>query len=169
MDVFSPEMKAFLLILITLVLGLNAPVHAAIPDGSVSIPDTFFHVKSKGLTFDKGLFFDGRQNLVPLDTRFPRNDSMYFAPVLNGWEVVNGMVTMMWTMRILSSTGKLLHEAGTGNKTVERYPIAMVNDVPFLIELAKLKTADPYYTVEFSITDKVSSKGVEGSFRVLLE
>ena len=137
--------------------------------GNVAPTDTFFHVKSRGLTFDSGLFLDGRQKVVPLDTRFSREDSMYFAPQLSGWSAEKGIVTMMWSMRVLSPTGKVLFEGGTGNKMLERYPIDMVNNVPFMIELAKLKTSDPYYTVEFSITDKVSSKGVDGSFRVLLQ
>lgn len=162
------RMKFLLLAACMLVVFLGAAPISATADG-IAATDTFFHVKERGLTFDKGLFLDGRQNLVALDTRFARNDSMYFAPHLTGWSVVKGMVTMMWSMRVLSPTGKVLFEGGTGNKTLERYPIAMVNDVPFMIELAKLKTEDPYYTVEFSITDKVSSKGCNGSFRVLLQ
>ncbi len=138
-------------------------------DGTVATTDTFFHITSRGLTFDSGLFLDGRQKLVSLDTRFSRDDSMYFAPQVSGWSVVKGTVTMMWSMRVFSPAGKLLFEGGTGNKMLERYPIAMVNDVPFMIELSKLKTQDPYYTVEFSITDKVSRKGCDGSFRVLLQ
>lgn len=162
-------MKRFLLAASVLAVLFSA---ATTHRGFADIPaatDTFFHIKSRGLTFDSGQFLDGRQKLVPLDTRFARNDSMYFAPQLSGWSVVKGMVTMMWNMRVLSPSGKLLFEGGTGNKMLERYPIDMVNNVPFMIELSKLKTADPYYTVEFSITDKVSSKGVDGSFRVLLQ
>lgn len=162
-------MKRFLLAAgVLLMLCCAATTHRGFAD-TPAATDTFFHVKSRGLTFDSGLFLDGRQQIVPLTTRFARNDSMYFAPQVSGWSVVKGMVTMMWNMRVLSPTGKLLFEGGTGNKTLERYPIDMVNNVPFMIELSKLKTQDPYYTVEFSITDKVSSKGCDGSFRVLLQ
>jgi hypothetical protein len=162
-------MKQILLAASVIVALMIATPGGAFAGSTVATTDTFFHVKERGLTFDKGIFLDGRQNIVSLDTRFAREDSMYFAPQLTGWTVVQGMVTMMWSMRVLSPTGKVLFEGGTGNKMLERYPIALVNDVPFMIELGKLKTQDPYYTVEFSITDKVSSKGVDGSFRVLLQ
>jgi hypothetical protein len=159
-----------LLLVTGLIVGIFcASAGRAFADGNVSTNDTFFHVKERGLTFDKAIFLDGRQNPVPTDTRFAREDSMYFAPYLTGWSVEQGMVTVMWSMRILSPSGKLLYAGGTGNKTLERYPVAVVNDVPFMIELGKLKTNDPYYTIEFSITDKASSKRCDGSFRVLLQ
>ena len=143
-------------------------MHAADDSTHAAVADTFVRVKERGLIFDKAVFLDGRQNVVPADYRFDRQDSMLFAPHLHGWEVVKGLVTMGWSVKVLDPAGQVLYEGGTGNKTLERYPIAMVNDVPFLIELGKLKSPDPYYTVEFSITDKVSAKGVDGSFRINL-
>lgn len=136
-------------------------------DGAI---DSFgvLRVKENGLIFDKGLFLDGKQNLVAADHRFDRTDSMFFAPQVRGWEVVKGMITMMWSMKVMSPAGKVLYQGGTGNKTVERYPAAMVNDVPFLIELFKLDATVPYYDVEFTMTDKVSAKGIEGVFRINL-
>jgi hypothetical protein len=137
-------------------------------DSTLSTADSFVHVKERGLIFDKAVFLDGRQNIVPANHVFDRQDSMLFAPHLRGWEVVKGIVTMGWSVKVISPTGQVLYEGGTGNKTLERYPVAIVNDVPFLIELGKLKSSDPYYTVEFSITDRVSTKGIDGSFRINL-
>jgi len=126
-----------------------------------------FKVRTNGLELEETYYFS-RGVYVPSSHRFGLEDTAFFMPVIEGYGVADGKVSVGCSYKIYNAEGKLLRDVGD-MKTVERIDSSAASHTPFMLPMQKLDSLDktsPYYDVTFALKDRITGKSAEGIFRI---
>lgn len=146
---------------------------AEMPVGQSLALDSTHNIRvvEHGLQFEEGMYTVNSRRWVTSTHKYGRSDTAFFTPVVKGYGVANGKVSVSSSWKIFSSAGRLLREADDG-KTVHRFPEDEASYASFMVPVATLDSLDStatHFDVRYELKDRITGKSIEGLYRIHMD